>query len=154
MKTINKLVLLEGNEVVLSKEEAIKKLADKLEEAGFLTSCNEFLESVYLREEIVPTTVGYGIGLPHGKGSCVKESVVAFMRVKNPILWNIQDDEKVKIVFMLAVSEEEGKGTHNDILVENRSRPSIWYEHGAVTGDHETRELRRTCTTADRRICE
>ena len=39
------------------------------------------------------------------------------MRVKNPILWNIQDDEKVKIVFMLAVSEE-GKGTHNDILVE------------------------------------
>lgn len=25
MKTINKLVLLEGNEVVLSKEEAIKK---------------------------------------------------------------------------------------------------------------------------------
>ncbi len=62
--------------------------------------------------------MGYGIGLPHGKGSCVKESVVAFMRVKNPILWNIQDDEKVKIVFMLAVSEEEGKGTHNDILVE------------------------------------
>lgn len=118
MKTINKLVLLEGNEVVLSKEEAIKKLADKLEEAGFLTSCNEFLESVYLREEIAPTTVGYGIGLPHGKGSYVKESVVAFMRVKNPILWNIQDDEKVKIVFMLAVSEEEGKGTHNDILVE------------------------------------
>lgn len=118
MKTINKLVLLEGNEVVLSKEEAIKKLADKLEEAGFLTSCNEFLESVYLREEIAPTTVGYGIGLPHGKGSCVKESMVAFMRVKNPILWNIQDDEKVKIVFMLAVSEEEGKGTHNDILVE------------------------------------
>lgn len=118
MKMINKLVLLEGNEVVLSKEEAIKKLADKLEEAGFLTSCNEFLESVYLREEIAPTTVGYGIGLPHGKGSCVKESVVAFMRVKNPILWNIQDDEKVKIVFMLAVSEEEGKGTHNDILVE------------------------------------
>ena len=118
MKTINKLVLLEGNEVVLSKEEAIKKLADKLEEAGFLTSCNEFLESVYLREEIAPTTVGYGIGLPHGKGSCVKESVVAFMRVKNPILWNIQDDEKVKIVFMLAVSEEEGKGTHNDILGE------------------------------------
>lgn len=118
MKTINKLVLLEGNEVVLSKEEAIKKLADKLEEAGFLTSCNEFLESVYLREEIAPTTVGYGIGLPHGKGSCVKESVVAFMGVKNPILWNIQDDEKVKIVFMLAVSEEEGKGTHNDILVE------------------------------------
>lgn len=118
MKTINKLVLLEGNEVVLSKEEAIKKLADKLEEAGFLTSCNEFLESVYLREEIAPTTVGYGIGLPQGKGSCVKESVVAFMRVKNPILWNIQDDEKVKIVFMLAVSEEEGKGTHNDILVE------------------------------------
>ena len=118
MKTINKLVLLEGNEVVQSKEEAIKKLADKLEEAGFLTSCNEFLESVYLREEIAPTTVGYGIGLPHGKGSCVKESAVAFMRVKNPILWNIQDDEKVKIVFMLAVSEEEGKGTHNDILVE------------------------------------
>lgn len=118
MKTINKLVLLEGNEVVLSKEEAIKKLADKLEEGGFLTSCNEFLESVYSREEIAPTTVGYGIGLPHGKGRCVKESVVAFMRVKNPILWNIQDDEKVKIIFMLAVSEEEGKGTHNDILVE------------------------------------
>lgn len=118
MKTMDKLVLLEGNEVILSKEEAIKKLANKLEEVGYLNNYNEFLESVYSREEIAPTTVGYGIGLPHGKGSCVKESVVAFMRVKNPILWNIQDDEKVKIIFMLAVSEEHGKGTHNDILVD------------------------------------
>ena len=43
--------------------------------------------------------------------------------------------EKIRVHSMAAgkVVKEEGKA--NDLL-ENRSRPSIWYEHGAVTGDH------------------
>ena len=62
--------------------------------------------------------------------------------------------EKIRVHSMAAgkVVKEEGKSKRS--VRKNRSRPSIWYEHGAVTGDHETRELRRTCTTADRRICE
>lgn len=118
MKIIKELVLLENDKEVLSKEEAIKILADKLAETGYIENYEEYIDSVHKREEIAPTTVGYEIGLPHGKGSCVKESVVAFMRVKNPILWNIQDNEKVKMIFMLAVSEEDGKSIHNDILVD------------------------------------
>ncbi len=118
MKTIDNLIILEENQGVLSKEEVIEKLAKKMLESGFIANYEEYVDSVHKREEIAPTTVGYGIGLPHGKGNCVKESVVAFMRVKNPVLWNIPENEKVKMIFMLAVSEEHGKGTHNDILVK------------------------------------
>lgn len=118
MKTVNELIILENNQTNLSKEEIIEMLGKKLIETGFVTDYDSFIESIYKREEIAPTTVGYDIGLPHGKGNCVKESVVAFMRVKNPILWNVQDNEKVKMIFMLAVSEEHGKTTHNDILVK------------------------------------
>lgn len=118
MKIIKELVILENDKEVLSKEEAIKLLANKLVETGYIGNYEEYIDSVYKREEIAPTTVGYEIGLPHGKGSSVKKSVIAFMRVKNPILWNIQDNEKVKMIFMLAVSEEDGKSIHNDILVD------------------------------------
>lgn len=117
MKIVEKLVVL-NNEENLSKDEVIKLLATKLLEAGYLNDYEEYLNSVYKREEIAATTVGYGIGLPHGKGACVKESVVAFMRVKNPVLWNLQENEKVKVIFMLAVSEKDGQVLHNDTLVE------------------------------------
>lgn len=117
MKIVEKLVVL-SNEENLSKDEVIKLLATKLLEAGYLNDYEEYLNSVYKREEIAATTVGYGIGLPHGKGTCVKESVVAFMRVKNPVLWNLQENEKVKVIFMLAVSEKDGQVLHNDTLVE------------------------------------
>ena len=117
MKIVKKLVVL-SNEENLSKDEVIKLLATKLLEAGYLNDYEEYLNSVYKREEIAATTVGYGIGLPHGKGACVKESVVAFMRVKNPVLWNLQENEKVKVIFMLAVSEKDGQVLHNDTLVE------------------------------------
>ena len=117
MKTVNELIILENSQN-LSKEEIIEILGKKLVETGFVTDYDSFIESIYKREEIAPTTVGYDIGLPHGKGACVKESAVAFMRVKNPTLWSIQDNEKVKMIFMLAVSEEQGKATHNDILIE------------------------------------
>ena len=118
MKTVEKLISIKNAEEMLSKDEAIKILADRLLEAGYLNDYQEYLDSVYKREEISPTTVGYSIGLPHGKGECVRESTVAFMRVKNPILWNLQDNEKVEMIFMLAVSEKDGKTLHNDILVE------------------------------------
>lgn len=117
MEIVEKLVVL-NNEENLSKDEVIKLLATKLLEAGYLNDYEEYLNSVYKREEIAATTVGYGIGLPHGKGACVKESVVAFMRVKNPVLWNLQENEKVKVIFMLAVSEKDGQVLHNDTLVE------------------------------------
>lgn len=117
MKIVEKLVVL-NNEENLSKDEVIKLLATKLLEAGYLNDYEEYLNSVYKREEIAATTVGYGIGLPHGKAACVKESVVAFMRVKNPVLWNLQENEKVKVIFMLAVSEKDGQVLHNDTLVE------------------------------------
>lgn len=117
MKIVEKLVILDKGEN-LSKDEVIKLLATKLLEAGYLNDYEEYLDSVYKREEIAATTVGYGIGLPHGKGACVKESVVAFMRVKNPVLWNLQENEKVKVIFMLAVSEKDGQVLHNDTLVE------------------------------------
>lgn len=116
MLTTQNLILLDCEN--LSKNEIIETLSKKLVEEGFISDYSKYLESVYHREEIAPTTVGYNVGLPHGKGSMVKESVVAVMRVKNPVLWNIQENENVKLIFMLAIADREGNNIHSDILVE------------------------------------
>ena len=101
-----------------SKEEIIKELAQKLVDAGLVDDYSSYLSSLFKREEIAPTTVGYDIGLPHGKCSSVKKASIAFATLEKPVVWDLATDEKVKMIFMLAIPENEDSSTHSNLLVE------------------------------------
>lgn len=101
-----------------SKEEIIKELAQKLVDAGLVDDYSSYLTSLFKREEIAPTTVGYDIGLPHGKCSSVKKAAIAFATLEKPVVWDLATDEKVKMIFMLAIPENEDSSTHSNLLVE------------------------------------
>ncbi len=114
--TMENLVMLDVE--CTSKKEVIEMMAKKVADEGIAENYEMYLDSLFKREEIAPTAVGYDVGLPHGKSETVKRAAVAFARLKNPVLWSEEEDEYAKMVFMLAIPDGEKGTTHINILVD------------------------------------
>ncbi|PYZ96171.1 PTS fructose transporter subunit IIABC [Alteribacter lacisalsi] len=107
-----------------TKEAVIEGLADALDREGILTSKQEFLKTVFEREEVSPTGMEKGLAIPHGKSTAVKEAAFAVARLKKPVEdWeSIDPDNKAELIFLLAIPEAEGGSTHLKILSELSTR--------------------------------
>lgn len=115
MKLINeKLILLD--EEFKSKNEVLKKLSTLTFDEGIAENRELFLEALESREQMGSTAMGYDIGLPHGKSKTVTRPGVIFIRLKKELLWDEDENEKVKLIFMLAIPESEAGTTHINIL--------------------------------------
>ena len=68
-----------------TKEEAIKELARNVESAKRIENYEEYVVSVFERENMTSTGIGFKIAIPHGKSSTVKSSTVAFGRLEEDI---------------------------------------------------------------------
>jgi PTS system fructose-specific IIC component len=111
--TENSLVLdLDAN----TKEEAIHELAEKFDALGKIDSIQDFEEAIYQREEESTTGIGMSVAIPHGKSTTVKEPSVVFGRKKSGINWNSLDGEDSKLIFMIAVPEDNKGDAHLKIL--------------------------------------
>lgn len=97
-----------------AKDEVIGKLAEELNKKGFVTNCKGFIEDVDKREKVLPTYIGHSIGLPHTKSKFVKRPAVIVGRLKNSIVWN--EDNTVKLIFLIAVPKETNSNLHLKIL--------------------------------------
>ncbi|WP_208920294.1 BglG family transcription antiterminator [Paenibacillus uliginis] len=86
--------------------EIIEQLANNLYAQGFVDQ--EYAHQALLRERLSSTTIGGGIAIPHGDPKLVKQSQIAVATLKEPLEW---EQEKVWIVFMLALRNEEQENT-------------------------------------------
>lgn len=122
---------------VTTKEEAIENLAkliheekklncvwkenslDKCQNCDFCSKTG-FLHALHEREKSFPTAVGYSFAIPHGKCGSVKDAAIAFARLKDEVKWGEDgdEDEYVKYVFMIGVSEEAAGDEHMRILIK------------------------------------
>jgi activator of the mannose operon (transcriptional antiterminator) len=84
--------------------EVVELLASNLFQNGYVT--NEYIHSAVNRERTSATAIGGGIAIPHGDPSMVHKSAVATAIMKEPIEWG---NEKVSLVFMLALAKENQK---------------------------------------------
>lgn len=116
MKLINENRIL-VDEVFKNKEEVLEKMGALFLKDGIINDYKIYLESLLEREEISPTAVGYSVGLPHGKSNVINCASVAFARLKNEILWDEEEHEMVKYIFMLAIPDSEAGNQHINILV-------------------------------------
>jgi activator of the mannose operon, transcriptional antiterminator len=96
------VVFLQQDET--SKYEIIKKLAASLYSKGYVEK--EYIESTMIRERMSATAIGAGIAIPHGHPDLIKQSAIGIATLKEPIEWGV---EKVSLVFLLAVNNEEQK---------------------------------------------
>lgn len=98
------------------KNEAILTLVKKLKDQEKITSVDDFYQDVLDREKIVPTAIGYNIGLPHGRTNNVIEPAVCFGRLNNDIIWNDETKEVANIIILIAVPQENEGNLHMQIL--------------------------------------
>lgn len=124
--TEEELIILDGN--YSSKEEVIKALIEKLYSRNIITSREKFLKAVMERESLSATGLERGVAIPHGKSSVVKKAAFAAARLTKPIQdWeSVSEDNKVDLVFLLAVPKAEEGSTHLKLLAELSS--AIMYE--------------------------
>lgn len=114
---INKeLIVLDSD--LSNKEDIIRFLGSKAYDLGYTTNLNQYIEAVEKREKEFSTAVGYGVSIPHGKSEAVNEAFIAFMRSKNPILWDEEDHGPVRLIFLIGVPENKKETLHLKILAQ------------------------------------
>lgn len=75
--------------------------AAQLFQANHQVNAQEVFESLFAREKLGSTGLGYGIAIPHGRIKPLKETACAFFRLKTPIDFDAPDNAPVDIVFVL-----------------------------------------------------
>jgi PTS system nitrogen regulatory IIA component len=80
-------------------------------------SAAEVFDSLFSREKLGSTALGYGIAIPHGRIKHLKETACAFIRLKTPTDFDAPDNQPVDLVFVL-LAPAAASDLHLQILGE------------------------------------
>jgi len=90
------------------REDLLDKMVTQACNAGVVKSRELFLESILQREALTPTIIGKGVAVPHAhSGGANGRVVVVFARLKEPIHYNQDNPELIRLVFMVATGTNE-----------------------------------------------
>lgn len=98
------------------KQEALRHLAELLEQDGAITDAEQFLEDVFLREAEGQTGIGDCVAIPHGKSEVVKKNCVAVGKLRSPIQWESIDEQPVRLVILFAVQAQSPAKEHLSMM--------------------------------------
>lgn len=114
---INKeLIILDSD--LSNKEDIIGYLAVKAKRLGYITNLDDYIQAVENREKEFSTAIGYEVSIPHGKCEAVGEAFIAFMRTKEPVIWDQETNQPVRLVFLIGVPESKKENLHLKILAQ------------------------------------
>ncbi|AHH03623.1 Pts system, fructose-specific iiabc component [Borrelia nietonii YOR] len=106
-----KLVLL--NYEAKSKDDVIEKMADMLNENGYLNNKENFITDIKKREEISGTGLEEYIAMPHAKGNFVAKHGIAILRITGDGFdFDASDLKLSRLFFMIAVPANTTGDTH------------------------------------------
>ena len=74
-------------------------------------------DSLFDREKLGSTALGYGVAIPHGRIKTLKEPMCAFVRTLAPIPFEAPDGQPVNLVFAMLVPEHATEA-HLELLSE------------------------------------
>jgi PTS system nitrogen regulatory IIA component len=74
-------------------------------------------DSLFDREKLGSTGLGYGVAIPHGRIRALKEPACAFVRTASPIAFESPDGAPVSLVFAMLVPEHATEA-HLELLSE------------------------------------
>ena len=113
--------LLSPDHVLLGLEVTSKKRL--FEEIGFLfertvgVARTNVTDSLFARERLGSTGLGYGVAIPHGRIKGLKEPQLAAVQLKEAIGFDAADGAPVQLLFVLLVPENATQ-KHLDLLAE------------------------------------
>jgi len=99
-----------------SMNDVIAQLSKSLYESKDIENIEKFKEAVNKRETEIPTSIGKGVAIPHGKSSVVKNSTVALGVLDSYIPWGEETEDEVNFVFLIAIKDEDEPEKHLRIL--------------------------------------
>jgi len=85
---------------VTSKKRLFEQAA-QLIQTSHKVDAQEVFDSLFSREKLGSTGLGYGIAIPHGRIKHLKDTACAFLRLKAPIEFDAPDSQPVDLVFVL-----------------------------------------------------
>jgi nitrogen PTS system EIIA component len=74
-------------------------------------------ESLFAREKLGSTGLGYGVAIPHGRIKGLRETCCAFIRTASGVPFDAPDGEPVRLIFSMLVPEHATE-QHLQILSE------------------------------------
>lgn len=113
--------ILPPSNIVLDILATSKKRA--FEQAGLLFENNQGIartavfHSLISRERLGSTALGHEVAVPHGRIKDLKDPIGAFMRLSEPIRFDISDGRTANLLFFLLVPEHATQ-IHLDLLAE------------------------------------
>ena len=108
------LVELDLDAYASTKEEAIERLVTLVGASGRATDVAQLRADVGSREDLMPTGIEGGIGIPHARSAAVVEATVAFGRTTKGIDFGAADGPAT-LVFLIA-APAGGGSEHLTIL--------------------------------------
>jgi len=99
-----------------SKKKLFEHAAELFAKSRGLKS-TEVFTSLFERERLGSTALGYGIAIPHGRIKGLSEACGAFYRLKSPLEFDAPDNQPVSLCFILLVPKDANE-VHLQILGE------------------------------------
>lgn len=85
-----------------TKEDVLQLMSDSMHGLGLVPEI--YHSGVMRREKLASTVLNNGIAIPHPLNACAHRTTIGVALLKEPIQW---DSQKVQVVFMLAIKQEE-----------------------------------------------
>lgn len=111
-----KLANIQSECETTSKKRLFEQAA-QLVQASQGVPAGEVFDSLFSREKLGSTALGYGIAIPHGRIKHLNETACAFLRLTTPIDFDAPDGEPVDLVFVL-LAPATATDVHLQILGE------------------------------------
>lgn len=94
-----------------TKDELLRELVALVTGGSSESEQEDVLRAVRERESVLSTGIGYGVAIPHGKSSAVRELSMAAGRSAEPIEFDALDGQPARLFFLL-VGPESAAGPH------------------------------------------
>jgi PTS system nitrogen regulatory IIA component len=102
-------------------------------------------DSLFDREKLGSTALGYGVAIPHGRIKTLKEPMCAFVRTLAPIPFEAPDGQPVNLVFAMLVPEHATEA-HLELLSELAQMFSDASLRDALATTHDIQAAHRLIT--------
>jgi len=100
-----------------SKKDVIKHMATLMAEREIIENHTTVQKAILEREEAMSTAIGEGVALPHARLPNLKEPVLCFFRLKNPIDFSSPDNKPVQLLF-LELTDDNDDGMQLNLIAQ------------------------------------
>jgi PTS system nitrogen regulatory IIA component len=78
-----------------------------MEKRNITTADQHVKQALWEREKVMSTAIGDGIALPHARLAKLKEPILCFFRLRNPVDFSSPDNKPVQLLFLELTNRDD-----------------------------------------------